>query len=335
MRGAPYRVASRAEAAKAPGTPRKKAAVAGPQGGATVRRARKAERVALEPDALERYLGLLTASLAADKGENIAQARRLVTAAVRHDRPDLVILPEMWSCLGGSRDVKLAAAERLPTPGGAGDGAGAGGEAYVALQGLAREAGVLLHGGSIGERVGERISNTSLVFGPDGRELARYRKIHLFDVVTPGGETYRESELFVPGDAVVTVGVGAIRVGLALCYDLRVPELFLQLRRAGAEVVTLPAAFTSETGQAHWETLLRARAIETQCWVAASATCGQHSDGQGSPRITFGNSMLVDPWGTVVARASTGVGWATGTLDRAYAGRVRAGMPVLDHRRLS
>ena len=200
---------------------------------------------------------------------------------------------------------------------------------------MARQAGIILHGGSIGERVGERISNTSLVFAPDGRELARYRKIHLFDVVTPDGEAYRESDLFAPGDAVVTVPLGSLRVGLAICYDLRFPELFLQLRRAGAELITLPAAFTAETGQAHWETLLRARAIETQCWVAASATCGRHSDGRNAPRLTFGNSMLVDPWGTVVARASTGVGWATGTLDPAYTGRVRAGMPVLDHRRLS
>ncbi len=276
-------------------------------------------------------ISVIQMSPGADKGENIVQARRLVTAAVRADRPDLVILPEMWSCLGGTRDVKLSAAETLPTP----DGAGDGGEAYGMLQGLAREAGIILHGGSIGERAGERISNTSLVFAADGRELARYRKIHLFDVVTPNGEAYRESDLFAAGDTVVTVALGPIRAGLAICYDLRFPELFLQLRRAGAELIALPAAFTAETGQAHWETLLRARAIETQCWVAASATCGQHLDGRDSPRVTFGNSMLVDPWGAVVARASTGIGWVTGTLDPAYTGRVRAGMPMLDHRRLS
>ncbi len=276
-------------------------------------------------------ISVIQMSPGADKRENIAQARRLVTAAIRADSPDLVVLPEMWTCLGGSRDIKLSASEILPTP----DGLGGRGDAYGLLQGLAREAGIFLHGGSIGERLGERISNTSIVFAPDGRELARYRKIHLFDVVTPGGEAYRESDLFAPGDTVVTAGLGSLRVGLAICYDLRFPELFLQLRRAGATLITLPAAFTAETGQAHWETLLRARAIETQCWVAASATCGQHMDGQGAPRLTFGNSMLIDPWGTVVARASAGVGWASGTLDPAYAERVRAGMPVLDHRRLS
>ena len=267
----------------------------------------------------------------ADKLQNLEQARRLVTAAVRADRPDLVVLPEMWSCLGGSRETRLAAAEALPTV----DGGGVCGEAYALLQGMAREAGIFLHGGSVGERDGERIGNTSLVFGPDGKELARYRKIHLFDVVTPSGETYRESDLFTPGDAVVTVQLGGVRAGLAICYDLRFPELFLQLRRAGADLITLPAAFTAETGQAHWETLLRARAIETQCWLAASATCGQHMDAHDTQRLTFGNSMLIDPWGTVVARASAGTGWATGTLDPAYTARVRAGMPVLDHRRLS
>ena len=266
-----------------------------------------------------------------DKVENIAQARRLVSAAVSADRPDLVVLPEMWTCLGGSLDDKLAAAEPLPEPG----GAGSAGDAYRTLQDLARQSGIFLHGGSIGERLGERICNTSIVFAPDGKELARYRKIHLFDVVTPNGEAYRESDLFAAGEAVVTVAAGSIRVGLAICYDLRFPELFLQLRRAGASLITLPAAFTAETGQAHWETLLRARAIETQCWVAASATCGQHRDARGAPRLTFGNSMLVDPWGTVVARASAGAGWATGTLDHEYGERVRAGMPVLDHRRLS
>lgn len=266
-----------------------------------------------------------------DKGANIIQARQLIDAALSTEHPDLVILPEMWSCLGGDRDTKFAAAERLP----ASDGTGVAGEAYAMLQETARKAGIFVHGGSIGERAGERISNTSLVFGPDGDELARYRKIHLFDVVTPSGEGYRESDTYAPGDAVVTVQLGATTAGLAICYDIRFPELFLQLRRAGANLIIVPAAFTAETGEAHWETLLRARAIETQCWLAASATCGRHFDAQGSARLTYGYSMLIDPWGTVVARASDGPGWATGTLDPARTERVRAGIPVLDHRRLA
>ncbi len=265
-----------------------------------------------------------------NKSENLAQVRDLVTSAVRSDHPNLVVLPEMWTCLGGNGETKLSAAERLPDASGSVEA----GEAYRLLQGLAREAGIFLHGGSIGERIGERIGNTSVVFAPDGQELARYRKIHLFDVITPSGEVYRESDVFLAGDSVVSVDLGSVRAGLAICYDLRFPELFLQLRRAGAQLITLPAAFTAETGQAHWETLLRARAIETQCWVAASATCGRHLDAHGTPRRTFGNSMLIDPWGAVVARASAGIGWATGTLDPAYCAEVRAGMPVLDHRRL-
>ena len=275
-------------------------------------------------------ISVIQMSPGSDKRENIAQARELIGAAVDADRPDLVILPEMWSCLGGDRATKFAASEALPQ---AGEPGGAG-EAYTVLQGIARKAGIFVHGGSIGERLGDRIANTSLVFAPDGAELARYRKIHLFDVTTPSGEGYRESDTFAPGETVVHVQLGAVSAGLAICYDVRFAELFLQLRRAGAELILLPAAFTAETGEAHWETLLRARAIETQCWLAASATCGRHFDGRGEARNTYGNSMLIDPWGTVVARASSGPGWATGTLAHARTERVRAGIPVLDHRRL-
>ena len=275
-------------------------------------------------------ISVIQMSPGSDKRENIAQARGLIGAAVDADRPDLVILPEMWSCLGGDRAIKLASSETLPR---AGETGGAG-EAYTVLQGIARKAGIFVHGGSIGERLGDRIANTSLVFGPNGAELARYRKIHLFDVVTPSGEGYRESDTFAPGETVVHVQLGAVSAGLAICYDVRFAELFLRLRRAGAELIILPAAFTAETGEAHWETLLRARAIETQCWLAASATCGRHFDGRGEARNTYGNSMLIDPWGTVVARASSGPGWATGNLDHARTERVRAGIPVLDHRRL-
>ena len=276
-------------------------------------------------------ISVIQMSPGSDKTENIAQACRLIGTAIEVDRPDLVILPEMWSCLGGDRNTKFLAAEALPAE----EGAGTAGEAYTALQNMARKAGIFLHGGSIGERNGERISNTSLVFGRDGRELARYRKIHLFDVITPNGEGYRESDTFAAGDEVVTVPLGSITAGLAICYDIRFGELFLQLRRAGAELIILPAAFTAETGEAHWETLLRARAIEMQCWVAASATCGQHRDGGGAPRLTYGHSMLIDPWGTVTARASSGPGWATGHLDSSRTRQVRSGIPVLDHRRLA
>ncbi|MGI4977678.1 MAG: carbon-nitrogen hydrolase family protein, partial [Janthinobacterium lividum] len=244
--------------------------------------------------------------------------------------PDLVALPEMWSCLGGDRATKLAAAEPLPPP-----GSGApGGEAYEFLREAARALGVAVHGGSIAEREGERLFNTSLVFDSSGRELARYRKIHLFDITAPDGTGYRESATYGAGDSVVTAEVGGVTLGLSVCYDLRFPELFLALRRAGAELILVPAAFTLQTGRDHWEVLLRARAIETQCWVAAPATWGQHHD-PGGVRTTFGHALVCDPWGGVVARASDGTGWASARIDREMTARVRRDMPVLEHRRLA
>ena len=240
------------------------------------------------------------------------------------------MLPETWSCLGGTRDTKLAAAAVLP---GADDVETRGG-LYADLQDLAREQRVVLHCGSIGERVGDRLYNTSLVFDRAGREMARYRKIHLFDITTPSGTGYRESDLYGRGDAMVTFDVGDVRVGCAICYDLRFFGLFSALREAGAELVVLPAAFTAETGAAHWEPLIRARAIETQCWFAAAATTGHNRDGEGRIRATHGHSMSVDPWGTVVAAAAQGAGWTTATLDPTLTNAIRRDMPVWEHRRL-
>nr|WP_246377035.1 carbon-nitrogen hydrolase family protein [Gluconacetobacter aggeris] len=262
--------------------------------------------------------------------DNIAQASDLIAAAVAADRPELVVLPEIWSCLGGAAETKFANAEELPAPG---TTAGTG-PLYRFLSETARTHGITLHGGSIGQRYGGKLLNTSLVFGPDGVERARYSKIHLFDITTPGGEGYRESDTYAPGEDVVTVPVGAFTAGLAICYDLRFAELFLALRKRGANVIVLPAAFTAETGEAHWATLLRARAIETQCWVVACGTTGTHIDAGGHARRTYGHSMIIDPWGTIVTQASNGIGWATATLTLHQVERVRAGMPVLAHRRL-
>jgi nitrilase len=265
------------------------------------------------------------------KAENIAQARKLIEGAVA-DRPDLVGLPEIWTCLGGDRAAKLAQAEALPPPG----SDAPGGEAYEFLRGVARTFGLHVHGGSIGERAGDRLFNTTVAFDPNGREVARYRKIHLFDIVTPDGQGYRESATFGHGSEIVTYQAPGVTVGCAICYDVRFGELFLALRRAGAELIFLPAAFTLQTGKDHWEVLIRARAIETQCWFAAPATWGRHLDGPTQePRFTYGHSLICDPWGHVVARASDGTGWATGRIDPALTARVRRDMPVLDHRRLA
>jgi nitrilase len=266
-----------------------------------------------------------------EKADNIAQARKLIEAAL-DDRPDLIGLPEMWTCLGGDHATKLTQAEELPA---AGSGQ-PGDAAYEFLRGIATSARITVHGGSLAERVGDRLFNTTVVFNADGTEIARYRKIHLFDIVTPDGLGYRESATFNSGDAVVTYRVGGLTVGCAICYDLRFGELFLALRRAGAELIMLPAAFTLQTGKDHWEVLLRARAIETQCWFAAPAAWGRHLDGAGKePRFTYGHSLVADPWGHVVAKASDGIGWTSARIDSELTQRVRRDMPVLEHRRLA
>jgi len=264
-----------------------------------------------------------------EKAKNIEQAKSLIENAIATDRPELVSLPEMWSCLGGNRAQKFAEAEDLPPPG----SNRTGGPAYEFLRGVARENRIHVHGGSIAERAGEKLFNTSLVFDPQGAEIGRYRKIHLFDIVTPDGTGYRESNVYGSGDEIVTCEAGGMKLGLAICYDVRFPELFLSLRRAGSELIFLPSAFTVQTGKDHWETLIRARAIETQCWFAAPATWGKHLEGKGEARFTYGHSMIADPWGHTVAKVSDGTGWATARLDPKVTARVRRDMPVLEHRK--
>ncbi|MBU6448315.1 MAG: carbon-nitrogen hydrolase family protein [Rhodospirillales bacterium] len=274
-------------------------------------------------------IAVIQMSPGAEKGRNIAQARALLEQMLASQTVDLVVFPEMWTCLGGTRAQKFAAAEAFPVPGEVGQ------EAYEFIRQAAMQYGLYIHGGSIGELEGDRIFNTSIVFSPDGKELGRYRKIHLFDISTPDGQGYRESAVFGAGEQVVTVEILGMKVGLAICYDLRFPELFLELRRKGAEVIVLPAAFTLQTGKDHWEILLRARAIETQCWVAAAACTGMHTAGDGEARYTYGHSLIVDPWGHVVAKASDGPGWAIMTVDSALTAKIRADMPVLEHRKLA
>ena len=266
-----------------------------------------------------------------DKAENIAQADTLIRRAIEADRPDIVSLPEMWTCLGGNRAVKFEQAEELPAKG----SNQSGGPAYEFLRALARERRIHVHGGSLAERGGGKLFNTTVVFDPDGTEIARYRKIHLFDIVAPDGRGYRESSTYGAGDEIVTYEAGGTKVGCATCYDVRFPEMFLALRRAGAELIFLPSAFTEQTGRDHWEVLIRARAIETQCWFAAPATWGKHEDAAGQPRMTYGHSLVCDPWGHVVARVSDGLGWATARIDPAITGKVRRDMPVLEHRKLA
>ena len=257
------------------------------------------------------------------KGANVAAAKALIERAVADERPDWVLLPEHFDWAGGRRADKLANAEALP-----------GGPAYAMAQAMAKTHRIFVHAGSIMERIeGEdRIHNTSVVFNRQGEEIARYRKIHLFDVTTPDGASYRESETVKPGDAVVTYDCEGVTVGCSICYDLRFPDLFLALADKGAQMIALPAAFTMQTGKDHWEVLLRARAIETETFVCASAQMGSFTVGN-ELRQTYGHSLVADPWGHVVAKASDGPGVVSARLDFAQVKRLRAMIPVAQHRR--
>jgi predicted amidohydrolase len=200
---------------------------------------------------------------------------------------------------------------------------------------LAGELGVHLLLGSFNERANDpvRCANASVLFGPTGSRLAVYRKIHLFDVDVPGGVRFRESETVVPGTELVVVDTELARFGLSICYDLRFGELYRQLVERGAQVLTLPSAFTATTGKAHWEVLLRARAIEAQSWLLAPAQWGEHDD--DGLKESHGQAMIVDPWGEVVAQVPDGTGIATAEIDLDRVARVRSAIPVGEHRRLA
>jgi len=266
-----------------------------------------------------------------DLERNLLQAEQLVSKAVQDGKAELVVLPEMWSCLGGASQTKQKCSELLPEVN------AIGGKIYSALQSMARKHKAWVHGGSIGEKMSLHsglLSNTYLVFDCSGNEQGRYRKIHLFDVVTPNGEGYRESDSYAPGSETLVINVDGVKAGLAICYDLRFPELFLELRKKNAELIFLPAAFTQQTGEAHWEIMIRARAIEAQAWVVACGTTGWHVDAHGEHRQTYGNSMIVNPWGEVVLRMGDDPGWSVAELDMSMVTRVRERMPVHANRRL-
>ena len=264
---------------------------------------------------------LIQMSSGADKAANIAAAAALVERAVEAERPDWIALPECFDFLGGRRADKMAAAEVLGE-----------GPAYTAMRTLAAKHAVFLHAGSMLERRpgSDRIGNTTVAFDREGREVARYRKIHMFDIDTPDGATYRESAAFEPGDAVATYACEGVTVGCAICYDLRFPALFAELARRGAELIALPSAFTLQTGKDHWEVLCRARAIETQAYLAAPAQVGTHEAGEET-RTTYGHSLVVDPWGLVIAGASDGTGFTSAHVDPARVAATRTRMPVQAH----
>jgi predicted amidohydrolase len=250
-----------------------------------------------------------------EKQENMESAERLIRHAVSAGA-QLVALPELWSCHGLEK-VYRKNAEPIPGP------------TTEFLGALAHELGVWLLGGSIlgGEPGAERPFNTSTFFDPSGELVAMYRKIHLFDVKAPDRE-YLESRTISPGREIVTAKAGVAMLGLSVCYDLRFPELYRLLAIKGAEILAVPAAFTLQTGKDHWELLLRARAVENQAYVVAPAQWGRKADG----RWTYGRSMIVDPWGTLLATCPDRDGYALATLDLDYLDRFRADFPVLANR---
>jgi predicted amidohydrolase len=251
---------------------------------------------------------------------NLEQAAALVKRAAERGA-ELVVLPENFAFFGPESE-KRSLAESLEQPG----------QIASELSRLARENAVYLAAGGFPERSSDELRphNTLLVLGPDGAQLAAYRKIHLFDVELGRGGSYAESDATLPGQTPVVVDVLGFRLGLSICYDLRFPELYRALSAQGADVMLVPAAFTLHTGKDHWHVLLRARAIEAQAYVVAAAQYGSHPRG----RQTYGHALICDPWGTVVAEAPDGSGMALSTLYSARIEEVRGALPALRHRRL-
>lgn len=249
--------------------------------------------------------------------ENIATARRLIGEAAQQGA-QLVLLPEYWPIMGMKESDKLAHAEQIDI-----------GPIQQCMSEMAREHHLWLIGGTLPMAAPEadKVLNTMMVYDPQGKHAVRYDKIHLFSF-TKGNESYDEARSIMHGTRVATFEVPFGRIGLSVCYDLRFPELYRAM--GDCALIVVPAAFTYTTGRAHWEILLRARAIENQCYVLAAAQGGTHPNG----RRTWGHSMLIDPWGDVLAVLPEGEGVVIGDLDLLHLQRVRESLPALRHRKL-
>ncbi|MBL4603989.1 MAG: carbon-nitrogen hydrolase family protein [Emcibacteraceae bacterium] len=254
-----------------------------------------------------------------NKQVNLKVVNKLIRKIVAVESPRLVVLPECFDFHGGTTETATAEAECFPD-----------GQSYNFLSSIAKELGIYLHAGSIIEKFDGKIYNSTVVFDPLGSEVARYRKIHLFDIETPDGVIYKESDTYDRGDQIITYEIDGVRFGCTICYDIRFPELYAELVKKGAEVIVIPAAFTKQTGEAHWELLCRARAIETQTYVLACGTTGTHVE-DGEDRYTYGNSMIVDPWGKILIRADHEVCTVTSTIDLNYVSEVREKLPAINH----
>ncbi|RYV00833.1 amidohydrolase [Shewanella sp. OPT22] len=267
-------------------------------------------------------ISLLQCQSSKDVQENLSFIRSQLEQLPRiKGEPQLVVLPECVLLFGGHESMQLAAL-----------GDGPENPLKRALADIAKKYDVYLIAGSIPEKaLHNRVYSRCYFFSNQGEVLGSYDKIHLFDVdVADGTKTYRESDTFCPGERVTVVETPFGKIGLAICYDLRFPELFQALRAKGAEFIALPSAFTKVTGKVHWQVLLQARAIETQSYILAAAQWGQHASGR---RETWGQSMIVDPWGEIVAQRPDGTGWIQATPDMAQLELVRQQMPITTQKR--
>lgn len=251
-----------------------------------------------------------------DKGRNIDRARRMIARAAA-EGARLVALPEMFNCpyVAG---LFPRYAETYP-----------GGETFQMLSSAARDEKIYLVGGSVPEREGSRVFNSSFVFGPEGDLLGRHRKVHLFDVDLPGGVSVKESSTLGAGGGVTVINTSLGRIGVAICYDMRFPELARLMALEGAGVIVVPAAFNMTTGPAHWKMLFRCRAVDNQVYVIAASPARN----TGVPYVAYGHSMVVDPWGEVVAGAGVKPRVIIGDISLERIERVRRELPLLKHRR--
>lgn len=250
-----------------------------------------------------------------NKSRNLRQAEELIDCLAGRGA-EFVLLPECFNFLGPENDMAQSS-ESME------------GESQARIRGKAREHKIHLHSGSFLESEKGRVYNTSVVYDPDGNIIAKYRKIFLFDVETPGGFIYKESSVITPGGDAVTFKAGGITFGMSICYDLRFPELYRRLMKSHVQVFLVPAAFTLQTGRDHWELLLRARAVENLSWVVSSAQWGPHP-----PNFTcYGRSMVVNPWGLVVAQAPDGVSCLIAEIDLEQVRQTRTAFPALRHTR--
>ena len=250
-----------------------------------------------------------------DMERNIAAASELIREA-RDGGADLIALPEVVALIEPDRARLAATAPEEPDH-----------PALIAFRDLARETGAWILGGSISVRAGDgRVANRSLLIDPTGAVAGRYDKIHMFDVDLSGGETYRESDTYRPGEETCVARTPWGGLGMTICYDVRFPGLYRTLAKAGADFIAVPSAFTRQTGRAHWSVLLRARAIETGAYVFAPAQCGDHGGG----RQTYGHTMIVDPWGTILAEAEDDIGITFADIDTSKVADTRGAIPSLD-----